>query len=93
MARVMFLRLRRRADMFDADREHLHHFLLARGIPPHLAALIMIAASALAGGLALLAWHVGVPEMVLTYAFLGLLTAILWRAYVKERALRTAERA
>lgn len=86
MARVMFLRLRRRADMFDADREHLHHFLLARGIEPHVAALIMIAASALAGGLALGAWHLGVPDMVLTYTFLALLAAILWRAYLTERA-------
>lgn len=92
MARVMFLRLRRRADVFDADREHLHHLLLARGIPPHAAALVMIGTSALSGGLGLAAWHLGVPEMALTYAFLGLLGAILWRAYVREREQRTAER-
>jgi UDP-GlcNAc:undecaprenyl-phosphate GlcNAc-1-phosphate transferase len=85
MARVMFLRLLRRADMFDADREHLHHFLLARGIPPHHAALAMMGAGALAGALGLTAWHLAVPEMALTYAFLGVLAVILWRAYVKDR--------
>jgi UDP-GlcNAc:undecaprenyl-phosphate GlcNAc-1-phosphate transferase len=88
MARVMFLRARRRTDMFDADREHLHYLLLARGMPAHVATLVMIAASALSGGLALWAWQLGVPEMLLTYGFLLLLGAILWFAYVRERRER-----
>lgn len=88
MARVMFLRLRRRADMFDADRQHLHYLLLARGMPAHVAALVLIAASALSGGFALLAWRLGVPEFVLTLLFFALLCAILWFAYLRERAER-----
>lgn len=88
MARVMFLRLRRRTDMFDADREHLHHLLLARGLPAHVAALVMIGTSALSGGLALLAWRLRVPEPVLTYLFFGVLVAVLWSAYARERIER-----
>jgi UDP-GlcNAc:undecaprenyl-phosphate GlcNAc-1-phosphate transferase len=92
MARVMFLRIRRRADVFDADRAHLHHYLLDRGLAPHAAARVMIGASALCGALGLWAWHLGVPERYLTYAFLALLAAILWLAYRAERAKRGEHR-
>lgn len=78
MARVMFLRMRRRADIFDADREHLHHFLLARGLPHHHAALAMVAASAVTGALGIAAWQLGVPDGLLTYLFLGTLVVILF---------------
>ncbi len=88
MARVMFLRVRRRGDVFDAGREHLHYFLLARGMPAHVATLVMIAASALCGGLALWSWFFGLPEMYLTWAFLALLGGILWLAYLGERRER-----
>jgi UDP-GlcNAc:undecaprenyl-phosphate GlcNAc-1-phosphate transferase len=87
MARVMFQRLRRRADMLDADREHLHHLLLARGIPPHRAALMLIGASALTGATGVSAWRFGVPEWVLTYAFFALLGFILLSAYLNEDSI------
>lgn len=85
MARVMFLRLRRRADMLDADREHLHHLLIARGVPHHRAALIMVAASIVSGAIGIGAWRLGVAEAALTYAFLALLAFILFAAYLRER--------
>ena len=66
MSRVMFVRYRRKVSLFDADRQHLHHLLLARGVLPHAAALVMIGTSALTGGLAIAAWELGVPEAVLT---------------------------
>jgi UDP-GlcNAc:undecaprenyl-phosphate GlcNAc-1-phosphate transferase len=93
MARVMFQRMRRRADMLDADREHLHHMLLARGVPHHMAALIMIAISALTGALGLAAWRFGVPDAVLTYAFFAVLAWILLSAYLRERQARAADSA
>jgi UDP-GlcNAc:undecaprenyl-phosphate GlcNAc-1-phosphate transferase len=85
MARVMFQRMRRRADMLDADREHLHYLLLARGIPPHRAALILIGASALTGAVGIGAWRIGLPEWVLTYAFFALLGFILLSTFLNER--------
>jgi UDP-GlcNAc:undecaprenyl-phosphate/decaprenyl-phosphate GlcNAc-1-phosphate transferase len=87
MTRVMFLRLRRRADMLDADREHLHHLLLERGVPPHRAALILIGASALTGALGVGAWRLGLPEWVLTYAFFALLCFIIFTAFLNERSI------
>lgn len=85
MARVMFQRLRRRADVLDADREHLHHLLLARGIAPHTAALVLIGASALTGAIGVGAWRLGLPEPALTYAFFAVLGFILLSAYLNER--------
>jgi UDP-GlcNAc:undecaprenyl-phosphate/decaprenyl-phosphate GlcNAc-1-phosphate transferase len=85
MGRVMFVRMRRRLSMFEADRAHLHHFLLARGIGPHVAAWIMIGASLVTGGLGLGAWHAGVPDWVLTYAFLVLAAGTLIATFASER--------
>jgi UDP-GlcNAc:undecaprenyl-phosphate GlcNAc-1-phosphate transferase len=85
MGRVMFVRYRRKVSVFNADREHLHHLLLARGASPHVAALVMIAISAACGGGALAAWQLGVPDAVLTYAFIGVLLVLLFSAYLKER--------
>jgi UDP-GlcNAc:undecaprenyl-phosphate GlcNAc-1-phosphate transferase len=78
MARVMYGRVRRRADVFDADREHLHHLLLSRGLPHHQAALAMIGLSALGGAIGIGGWKLGVPEMVLTYAFFAVLGVLLF---------------
>lgn len=88
MARVMFVRMLRRTSMFDADREHLHHFLLARGVPHHLAAAIVITASAASGALGFGAWRLGVPDWAMFYAFVALLAAVLLSAYARERRVR-----
>ena len=85
MARVMFLRVRRRGDMFDADREHLHYMLLARGIPHHRAALILGGASALCGAIGVGGWRFGLPEWALTYAFFAVLVLVIASAHARER--------
>jgi UDP-GlcNAc:undecaprenyl-phosphate GlcNAc-1-phosphate transferase len=92
MARVMFQRMRRGADMLDADREHLHYLLLERGIPPHNAALVMIGASALTGAIGVGAWRLGLPEWALTYAFIALLGFILLSAFLNERGVGVEDR-
>ena len=85
MARVMFLRVRRRGDMFDADREHLHYILLARGIPHHRAALILGGASAVCGAIGVGGWRFGLPEWALTYAFFAVLVLVIASAHARER--------
>jgi UDP-GlcNAc:undecaprenyl-phosphate GlcNAc-1-phosphate transferase len=85
MSGVMLVRTRRKVSMFDADRQHLHHLLLARGVSPHAAALVMIGISELTGGLAIAAWQVGVPEAVFTYAFIATFLLVLFTAHLKER--------
>lgn len=44
----------RNAPIFKGDRGHIHHMVLARGFKPHVATLILYAASATAAALALL---------------------------------------
>lgn len=93
MARVMFVRLLRGGSVFDADREHLHHFLLARGHSVAATAWILIAASAAAGAIGVGAWRLDVPDAAMFYAFLALLAAILGFAWVRELAHRKEDRA
>jgi len=92
MARVMFVRLVRRSGLFEADREHLHHFLLARGYSVRMAALIMIGASIACGGIGIGAWRAGIADSVMFYAFTGLLGVILWIAYARELRMRGKHR-
>jgi UDP-GlcNAc:undecaprenyl-phosphate GlcNAc-1-phosphate transferase len=85
MARVMFLRVLRRGDMFDADREHLHYMLLARGISHHRASLILALASALCGAIGVGGWRLGLPDWALTYLFLAILGLVIASARARER--------
>jgi len=77
MARVMFLRLRRGTSMFEADRGHFHHLLLARGFSVAATAWILMGATTLAGVIGVGAWKLGVPDWAMFYAFLALLALIL----------------
>jgi UDP-GlcNAc:undecaprenyl-phosphate GlcNAc-1-phosphate transferase len=77
MARVMFLRLRRGASPFGADRGHFHHVLMARGHSVAATAWILICASVLAGAVGVGAWKLGVPDWAMFYAFLALLAVVL----------------
>jgi UDP-GlcNAc:undecaprenyl-phosphate GlcNAc-1-phosphate transferase len=92
MARVMFVRLLRRSGIFEADREHLHYFLLARGCSVQKASLIMMGASIATGGIGVGAWRAGVPDSAMFYAFLALLGAILCVAYARELRVRGEDR-
>jgi len=85
MARVMFLRTLRRGDMFDADREHLHHLLLRRGVAPHRAALLLVLASAVSGAIGVFGWRLGLPEWALTYLFVAVIAVVLATSHARER--------
>ena len=84
MARVMALRLWRGSSMFEADRGHFHHLLLARGYSVAATAWILIGATALAGAIGLGAWKLGAPDWAMFYAFLALLAVILLLARARE---------
>jgi UDP-GlcNAc:undecaprenyl-phosphate GlcNAc-1-phosphate transferase len=87
MARVMFVRLRKRISVFEADREHLHYVLLERGVPAHATTWSLMAIAALAGAVGVGAWHLGVPDLVMSYAFIALFVLVLVTAYFRERAI------
>jgi len=84
MARVMFLRLRHGRSMFEADRGHFHHLLLARGHSVAATAWILIGATALTGGIGVGAWKLGLPDWAMFYGFLALLVAILGLTRARE---------
>jgi UDP-GlcNAc:undecaprenyl-phosphate GlcNAc-1-phosphate transferase len=88
MGRVMFVRLMRRTSMFDPDREHLHHLLIARGIPVRTASWILIAVSAAAGAVGIGAWRAGAPDWLMFYAFLALAALVLGAAFARELRVR-----
>ena len=87
MARVMFVRIHKRISMFEADREHLHHLLLERGVPVYATAWIMTGIAALASAAGLAAWRLGAPDWAISYAFIALFVLVLATAYVRERAI------
>lgn len=87
MARVMFVRIRKRISVFEADREHLHYLLLERGVPVYRATWIMTGSAALASVLGLGAWHLGVPDWAISYAFIALFVLVLVTAYFRESAI------
>jgi len=87
MARVMFLRLRRGASLFGADRGHFHHLLLARGWSEAATAWMLVGASLLSGAIGVCAWRFGVPDWAMFYAFLALLAAVLVRSAAERGEL------
>jgi len=70
---IMTRRLMRKRTPFRGDREHLHHILLALGLPEGFTAPALFALSFALGLGALAAGHAGVPDHVLFYAYLALL--------------------
>lgn len=84
MARVMFARVLRGKSLFEGDRAHLHHLLLARGWSPGAAAWGLIGASALCGAIGVAGWRLNVPSWVMFYAFLGVLGVVLGLTWRRE---------
>jgi UDP-GlcNAc:undecaprenyl-phosphate GlcNAc-1-phosphate transferase len=75
LADTVSLMARRRArgqSAFHADREHIHHFLLAKGFSVSQSLAILVGVSTLFGAIGVLGWRLGVPEPVQFYAFAGL---------------------
>ena len=87
MARVMFVRLRKRISVFEADREHLHYVLIERGVPAYATTWTLMAIAALGGAVGIGAWHLGVPDLVMSYTFIALFVLVLVTAYFRERAI------
>jgi len=71
--------------MFDGDREHLHHYLIARGYSVSRTVAILMAASAVTGAIGIGAWQLGVPDWVMFYLFAALAASVLRAAYTRAR--------
>ena len=72
---LMIRRKRAKGSMFVADRQHLHHYLLNRGLSvsqaSYVAALLHVACAAVG----ILAWLIRVPEWIMFVAFVVLFVA------------------
>ncbi len=68
-------RLRRGQSPFAANREHIHHLLLALGLTHTQTLLALIVVSAVFGAVGFFGWRLGVPEPILFWAFVCLFFA------------------
>ena len=57
---------------FAADRRHVHHTLIYMGLSETRTSWCLLGVSVVFGGIGFFGWLYGVPEYVLTYAFIGL---------------------
>ncbi len=67
---VMLRRMIRGMNPFSADRRHVHHTLKYVGLSDTQTSWLLLAVSLLFGGVGFFGWFYGIPENVLTYAFL-----------------------
>ncbi len=66
---LMLRRKRAGRSMFVADRQHLHHYLLNRGLTVGRASLVSALANAACAVIAVAGWKLGVPEPVMFAGF------------------------
>ncbi len=67
---VMIRRLAQKKNPFSADRQHLHHLLLAYGNSEGKTVKLMVMIAVVLSGTGLVAWQTGVPSSFLTAGFL-----------------------
>ncbi|QJR11730.1 Undecaprenyl-phosphate alpha-N-acetylglucosaminyl 1-phosphate transferase [Usitatibacter rugosus] len=66
---LMTRRLRARRSPFEADRQHIHHYLLSRGFTHSQTLGILVLLSSAFGAVGYFGWRMGVPEPVLFWPF------------------------
>lgn len=69
---IMLRRILKGRSPFAADREHLHHILLLAGYSDAKTVAILLRASAGLGAVGVAGLLLGVPDVVMFYAFVGL---------------------
>ena len=69
---LMLRRRRARRSMFVADRQHLHHYLLNRGLRVWQASAFTAGASVMTAAIGVSGWKLGVPEWVMFVGFVAL---------------------
>ncbi len=92
MGVVIVRRLSRGQSPFQAGRDHLHHVLIAAGLPPHTAVLGIHALALALGAAGFLAWRTGVPQHWMFYGFLALLAASCALSWKQRRLIRCIRR-
>jgi UDP-GlcNAc:undecaprenyl-phosphate GlcNAc-1-phosphate transferase len=65
----MTRRLRKRKSPFVADRHHIHHYLLARGLTHSQTLGVLVSLSVAFGAVGYFGWRLGVSEAALFWPF------------------------
>jgi UDP-GlcNAc:undecaprenyl-phosphate GlcNAc-1-phosphate transferase len=92
MGVVILRRLGRRQSPFKAGRDHFHHVLIATGLTPAGAVLVILAQSILLGAAGYFAWRAGIPDHWMFYSFLALLAASYLLSFCWKRIIRSIGR-
>lgn len=66
---LMVRRIRAGESPFEADRHHIHHYLLARGLSSRQTLAVLVTISMAFGAVGYACWHLRVPESILFYPF------------------------
>lgn len=72
---LMIRRKRAKGSMFVADRQHLHHYLLNRGLSVSQASSVAALLHSACAAVGVLAWMIQVPEWIMFAAFVVLFVA------------------
>lgn len=81
---VIIRRIRFKRSPFAADRQHLHHLLIDRGLPHQQVVAILLGSSIIFGAVGVVTLHLDIPEYIQFYAFIALFllyyrkTTCLW---------------
>jgi UDP-GlcNAc:undecaprenyl-phosphate GlcNAc-1-phosphate transferase len=92
MGVVIGRRLGRGQSPFKAGRDHFHHVLIAAGLTPGTAVLLIHAIALALAAIAYFAWRAGVPDFVMFYAFLAILAGGYVVSWGWPRMLRRLRR-
>ncbi len=84
---LMIRRKLARRSMFVADRQHLHHYLLNRGLTVGEASLVSAALNTICALIGVVSWKLGVPEPVMFVAFIALFAAYHTYMLIAFRAM------
>lgn len=84
---LFILRLSKGRHPFSADRNHLHHRFLARGVPIHWTVVLMILATLASGGIGIAAMMAGVSDLSLILLWVG-----CWFGYLGVSLRPSAQR-
>ena len=90
---VILRRVLRGSSPFKPARDHIHHILMRAGITGSTTTFTLVAVSTIYGGIGVIGWFSGMPELAMFIAFLAMGLIHLWFSLEGWKHLRRARRA
>ena len=92
MSVVIMRRIGKGQNPFTAGRDHFHHVLIATGMPPGTAVLLIHAIALALATAGFVAWRLGVSDYWMFYAFIALLAGCYALSWSWPRVIRRVRR-